>query len=98
MFIVLRHDRRRVVHFNVTDHPYAEWAAQQIIDAFPYEEGHVFCCATATALMASTFNSVSTVSSVGRIRTLLLLGGYRYMRKAATFWGEVQLLASQTIR
>jgi putative transposase len=33
VFIVLRHDRRRVVHFNVTDHPYAEWAAQQIIDA-----------------------------------------------------------------
>jgi transposase InsO family protein len=38
VFIVLRHDRRRVVHFNVTDHPYAEWAAQQIIEAFPFEE------------------------------------------------------------
>ncbi len=38
VFIVLRHDRRRVVHFNVTDHPYAEWTAQQIINAFPYEE------------------------------------------------------------
>ncbi|MGA2616914.1 MAG: hypothetical protein ABSF26_04835 [Thermoguttaceae bacterium] len=37
VFIVLRHDRRRVVHFNVTDHPYAEWAGPQIIDAFPYE-------------------------------------------------------------
>jgi len=42
VFIVLRHDRRRVVHFNVTDHPYAEWAAQQIIDAFPYEEAPRF--------------------------------------------------------
>ena len=37
VFIVLRHDRRQVVHFHVTDHSYAEWAAQQIIDAFPYE-------------------------------------------------------------
>ena len=35
--IVLRHDRREVVHFNVTTHPCAEWAAQQIINAFPYE-------------------------------------------------------------
>ena len=42
VFIVLRHDQRRVVHFNVTDHPYAEWAAQQIIDAFPYEEAPRF--------------------------------------------------------
>jgi hypothetical protein len=38
VFIGLRHDRRQVVHFNVTSHPYAEWAAQQIVDAFPYEE------------------------------------------------------------
>jgi len=37
-FLVLRHDRRRVVHFNVTVSPTAEWTAQQVIEAFPYEE------------------------------------------------------------
>ena len=37
VFIVLRHDRREVVHFNVTTHPSAEWTARQIINAFPYE-------------------------------------------------------------
>jgi hypothetical protein len=37
VFLVLRHDRRRVVHFRVTTNPYAEWTAQQIVDAFPYE-------------------------------------------------------------
>ena len=42
VFIVLRHDRRRVVHFNVTANPYAEWTAQQIINAFPYEEAPRF--------------------------------------------------------
>jgi transposase InsO family protein len=42
VFIVLRHHRRRVVHFNGTDHPYAQWAAQQIINAFPYEESPRF--------------------------------------------------------
>ena len=26
----------------MTDHPYAEWAAQQIIDAFPYDEAPRF--------------------------------------------------------
>ena len=37
VFIVLSHDRRRVLHFNVTDHPSEEWAAQQMREAFPWE-------------------------------------------------------------
>ena len=37
VLVVLAHDRRRVVHFNVTEHPTADWTAQQIIEAFPEE-------------------------------------------------------------
>ena len=36
-FVVMRHDRRHVVHFNVTAHPTAAWTAQQIVEAFPDE-------------------------------------------------------------
>jgi putative transposase len=32
---VLSHVRRRIVHFNITEHPTAEWTAQQVVDAFP---------------------------------------------------------------
>ncbi len=35
VLVVLAHHRRRVVHFNVTEHPSAHWTAQQIVDAFP---------------------------------------------------------------
>ncbi len=41
-FVVLRHDRRRIVHFNVTAHPTAEWTAQQIIEAFPEDSAPRF--------------------------------------------------------
>ena len=36
-FFVLAHDRRRVVHFNVTAHPTTEWTARQVVQAFPEE-------------------------------------------------------------
>jgi putative transposase len=35
VLVVLAHYRRRVVHFNVTEHPTAHWTAQQVVDAFP---------------------------------------------------------------
>jgi putative transposase len=34
-FFVIDHDRRRILHFNVTAHPTAEWVCQQLRDAFP---------------------------------------------------------------
>ena len=37
VFIVRAHDRRRIVHFNVTEHPTAQWTAQQIVEAFPFD-------------------------------------------------------------
>jgi hypothetical protein len=37
VFVILAHDRRRIVHFNVTENPTADWAAQQIVEAFPEE-------------------------------------------------------------
>ena len=36
-FLVLAHDRRRVLHFNVTANPSAEWTARQLVQAFPEE-------------------------------------------------------------
>jgi transposase InsO family protein len=37
VFLVLAHDRRRILHFGVTAHPTAEWTAQQLRDAFPWD-------------------------------------------------------------
>jgi putative transposase len=37
VFLVLAHDRRRIVHFAVTAHPTAEWTAQQMREVFPWD-------------------------------------------------------------
>ena len=35
VLVVLAHHRRRVIHFNVTEHPTALWTGQQMVEAFP---------------------------------------------------------------
>jgi putative transposase len=35
VLVVLSHQRRRIVHVNVTAHPTAAWTAQQVVQAFP---------------------------------------------------------------
>jgi len=36
-FFVIAHNRRRVLHFNVTKHPTSAWVIQQLREAFPYD-------------------------------------------------------------
>jgi hypothetical protein len=52
VFLVLAHDRRRIVHVNVTAHPTAEWTAQQLRDAFPWNTVPRPFCVIATAFSA----------------------------------------------
>jgi transposase InsO family protein len=36
-FFVIAHDRRRILHFNVTRHPASAWVVQQLRETFPYD-------------------------------------------------------------
>ena len=40
-FVVPRHDRRRVVHFNVATSPTARWTAQQMVGPIPFDYARV---------------------------------------------------------
>jgi putative transposase len=41
-FFIIGHDRRRIVHSNVTRHPTSTWIVQQLREAFPYESAPKF--------------------------------------------------------
>jgi len=62
-FFVISHDRRRILHCNVTKNPTAAWVSQQLREAFPYD-------AAAKYLIfdrATNFSDevVSTITSFG---------------------------------
>ena len=76
VFIVLRHDRRRVVHFNATTNPHAEWTAQQIINAFPYEEAPRFLIRDRDDIYSDYFTR--RVEGMGLSRRLWLRGFSTY--------------------
>ena len=55
VFLVLAHDRRRIVHFNVTDHPTADWTSQQLLEAFGDGKLPRFLIRDRDAVYGSTF-------------------------------------------
>jgi putative transposase len=55
VFIVLAHSRRRVLHFNVTANPTAQWTAQQIVEAFPWESAPKYLLRDRDAIYGGEF-------------------------------------------
>ncbi|MGH7254055.1 MAG: integrase core domain-containing protein, partial [Nitrospiraceae bacterium] len=55
VLVVLAHHRRRVVHFNVTEHPTSAWTAQQIVDAFPDDTAPAYLLRDRDAIYGDSF-------------------------------------------
>jgi putative transposase len=41
-FFIIGHDRRRILHFNVTRNPHAPWVVQQLREAWAHQQTHRF--------------------------------------------------------
>jgi putative transposase len=55
VFLVLAHERRRVLHFNVTAYPTAEWTAQQIVEAFAWTDPPKYLLRDRDGVYGTTF-------------------------------------------
>ena len=62
-FFVIAHDRRRILHCNVTRHPTSAWVVQQLREAFPYDTA----CGYLILDRGANFNEevINTVKSFG---------------------------------
>ena len=58
-FIVICHHRRKIVHFNVTANPTAQWTAQQNTEAFPYDSAPKYLIQDRDKIYGDLFYSTS---------------------------------------
>ena len=69
VFVVLSHDRRRIVHVNVTRHPTAEWTGQQIVEAFPCETEPRFLHRDRDAIYGDAFKKKVKALGITEVRS-----------------------------
>jgi len=69
VFVVLAHDRRRVVHVNVTDAPTAQWTAQQLVEAFPWDTAPRYLLRDRDAVYGIVFSSRVQTLGILEIKT-----------------------------
>jgi transposase InsO family protein len=63
VLIVIAHERRKVIHFNITEAPTAGWSAQQVVNAFPYETAPKYLLRDRDSIYGSVF--VQRVEGMG---------------------------------
>jgi putative transposase len=55
VLLILAHHRRRVVHFDVSEHPTAQWNVQQMVEAFPWDKAPRYLLRDRDRIYGTTF-------------------------------------------
>jgi transposase InsO family protein len=63
VLVVMNHERRKIIHFNITASPTAAWTAQQMINAFPYDTAPRYLLRDRDSIYGSVF--VQRVEGMG---------------------------------
>jgi hypothetical protein len=58
-FVILSHDRRRLMHFAVTANPTAEWTDRQLLRAFPWDHAPRYLLRDRDRACGMEFNEVA---------------------------------------
>jgi hypothetical protein len=75
VLLILARHRRRVMHFNITEHPTAQWTAQQVIEAFPWDEAPRYLLRDRDSIYGGAFHR--RVRTMGIEEVLTDVTGYR---------------------
>jgi hypothetical protein len=68
-FFVIAHDRRRILHCNVTRHPTGLWITQQLREAFPYDQSPRYLIHDRDAKFGDAVGPAVTAIGLRAVRT-----------------------------
>lgn len=68
-FFVIEHSRRRILHFNATAHPTADWVCQQLCEAFPNPGRYKYVIMDRDSKFSADVLSFVKVSGMEAVRT-----------------------------
>jgi hypothetical protein len=86
VLIVIRHERRKVVHFNITEAPTAAWTAQQVINAFPEETAPEYLLRDRDSIYGWAFRR--RVEALREVPGKILTSNVSLAPSAASVWTE----------
>jgi putative transposase len=69
VFLVLAHNRRRILHFAATAHPTAEWTAQQLREAVPWDTAPRYFLRDCDRIFGKTFVDQTKAKGINQGRS-----------------------------
>ena len=69
VLVILSHDRRRILHFNVTEHPTAAWTARQLLEACGTDDAPRYLVRDRDAIYGKTFRRQVTALKIQEVPT-----------------------------
>ncbi len=69
VLIILSHDRRRILHVNVTEHPTAAWTARQLVEACGLDEAPRYLLRDRDAIYGEKFRRQAAALKIKEVTT-----------------------------
>ena len=69
VLIILSHDRRRILHVNVTEHPTAAWTARQLLEASGFDEEPRYLLRDRDAIYGEAFPRQTAALGIKEVTT-----------------------------
>ena len=69
VMLILAHDRRKIVRFDVTQHPSADWLSRQVTEAFPWDTAPRFLLRDRDASYGAAFSKRIDAMGIAEVLT-----------------------------
>jgi hypothetical protein len=85
--LILVHDRRKVVHFNVTRNPTAAWLSRQVTEAFPWDTAPRFLLRDRDGSYGSAFSERVEAMGIAEVITAPRSPWQKRLRRKSRVFG-----------